>query len=390
MYMSFIDIEIDRKEIPQDILNIDAKTRSNLFTWNGQFSPQFIEALLSEYSSPEFLVIDTFAGSGTTLCECARKGLEAYGTEINVSAFHMAKIYEAANLSDSERNSIIDEINSLILYLSMNSGNILEALTFEIKGSTNTFYAYVLSALVIMMDIFSNEITSEFVLRKWGNLSGIIAKIPHSKKLIRAERRDARNLNIKNDTADMLITSPPYINVFNYHQKYRRSVEALGHNVLRTARSEIGSNRKNRGNRFLTVIQYCIDMAMSMMEASRVCKDGARMIYVVGRESRIMGCPFCNSELIYDIGTGILGLDFILRQERFFTNRFGQVIYEDILHFRNTKGKIIHDELEERPRDIAANMLACKMKEADSKTLCFLCDAVNRKNIVMPSEIFSL
>ena len=42
---AFSEIEIDHSDIPQGDLNIDIKTRSNLFNWNGQFSPQFIEAL---------------------------------------------------------------------------------------------------------------------------------------------------------------------------------------------------------------------------------------------------------------------------------------------------------------------------------------------------------
>ena len=50
-----------------------------------------------------------------------------------------------------------------------------------------------------------------------------------------------------------------------------------------------------------------------------------------------LGYSFCNSELIYRIGTEVLGFDFILRQERAFKNRYGQIIYEDILHFSNTK-----------------------------------------------------
>ena len=37
-------------EIEQKKLNITEKSRSNLFKWNGQFSPQLIEYLLSEYS----------------------------------------------------------------------------------------------------------------------------------------------------------------------------------------------------------------------------------------------------------------------------------------------------------------------------------------------------
>ncbi len=55
---------------------------------------------------------------------------------------------------------------------------------------------------------------------------------------------------------DFVITSPPYINVFNYHQNYRQSAEILGWDLLKIAKSEIGSNRANRGNRFYTIIQF--------------------------------------------------------------------------------------------------------------------------------------
>jgi hypothetical protein len=37
---------LDTATIPQRRLNIDNKVRSNLFPWNGQFSPQLIEAFL--------------------------------------------------------------------------------------------------------------------------------------------------------------------------------------------------------------------------------------------------------------------------------------------------------------------------------------------------------
>ena len=384
--MIFSEIFINRDDIPQDILNIDIKTRTNPFSWNGQFSPQFIEALLEKYSQKDSYVIDPFAGSGTTLYECARKRLMVYGAEINASAFYMAKIYESASLAPQEKSSVLDEIDSLIFCLSMNSGDILGELVREINNRRNTFYADVLSALVVMMDIFRNEITAGLLLEKWKILAGIAAGIPHSDNPVKIERCDARFLTLEDNTADLLITSPPYINVFNYHQKYRRSVEALGYDVLTTAKSEIGSNRKNRGNRFLTVIQYCIDMAMAMSEAGRVCGDSARMIYVVGRESRVMGCPFCNSELIYNIGTEILGFGFIMRQERVFRNRYGQMIYEDILHFRNTRDN--SREIQVKAADIAVNMLREKLACADDRTTPLLTEAISRKDTVKPSERF--
>ena len=134
--------------------------------------------------------------------------------------------------------------------------------------------------------------------------------------------------------ADLVITSPPYINVHNYHEQYRQSVETLGWRLLRVAQSEIGANRKHRVNRFLTVIQYCLDMTLALSEMARVCKPGARIILVVGRESTVRGISFDNGEIVARAGAECAGLPLLTRQERVFTNRFGERIYEDLLHFR--------------------------------------------------------
>ncbi len=89
---------------------------------------------------------------------------------------------------------------------------------------------------------------------------------------------DARALPLESCSADLILTSPPYINVHNYHQKFRRSAEALDCDILAIARCEIGSNRRNRGNRFLTVIQYALDMTLALREMVRVAKADARLI----------------------------------------------------------------------------------------------------------------
>ena len=133
-----------------------------------------------------------------------------------------------------------------------------------------------------------------------------------------------------------MLTSPPYINVHNYHQKFRRSVEALRWDVLAFARSEIGSNRQNRGNRFLTVIQYCLDMGLALREMARALKSDGRLILVLGRESTVRGTRFFNGELVAELAVQGVGLELERRQERVFRNRYGAAIYEDILHFRVT------------------------------------------------------
>lgn len=385
----FKNIPINHNEIPQSVLNIENKTRSNLFNWNGQFSPQFIEALLEKYAKRDYTIIDPFLGSGTTVSECARKGIKAYGTELNVSAFLMAKTYECANIATDERKELINKINRIISSLENNS-QILDTILAYIKNCHIEIITNILSVLIVVADIYNNDVTVELINKKWNWLKNLILSLPYSKASISVERGDSRKLTLADSYADMLITSPPYINVFNYHQKYRKSVEVLGYNVLQIARSEFGANRKNRGNRFLTVIQYCIDIALSINEAIRVCKDKARMIYVVGRQSLVLGYPFCNSELIYNIGLGIFGLKLLLRQERGFKNRYGQMIYEDILHFENKKNLLALPESEiiDKAREVALKMLQEKLDIMPiTKNSTFLLEAINNPLKVVQSEV---
>lgn len=382
------DIPINRTLIAQSALDINNKVRSNLFAWNGQFSPQFVEVLLTNFADSSDVVIDPFAGSGTTLCESARKGIRAYGMELNASAYHMAKIYELANKTITERTEIVSNIDSLLNEVT-DTDDILPVITNSIQLMQNTPIANVLSTLVVLLDLFNNELSITLMQKKWELLKKIILEVPVSDKEIKVDMGDARQLNLTSNTATLLITSPPYINVFNYHQKYRRSVEALGYDVLAIAKNEFGSNRKNRGNRLLTVIQYCIDMSLSLKEAVRVCQPNARMIYVVGRESNVLGYSFCNSELIYNIATEIFELPFLLRQERVFKNRFGQMIFEDILHFQNDKKNLLLDDelIIERARSIATRMLKEKAKMMpESKNIEFIFEAIDKAEKVNKSE----
>ncbi len=386
--MEFGKIPIDRIEIPQGKLNIDNKVRSNLFSWNGQFSPQFVETLLDCYAQEGDLVVDPFAGSGTTLCEAARKGISAYGIELNASAYHMAKTYELANKTISQRKEILNSVEQILETIS-EKDEILPTITRAIQENTDSPISSLLSTLIILLDLFNNELSLLLLEKKWDGLKKIILEIPVSVEPIKVDMGDARKLKCQSNEATLLITSPPYINVFNYHQKYRRSVEALGYDVLTIAKNEFGSNRKNRGNRLLTVIQYCIDMALSLKEAIRVCKPNARLIYVVGRESNILGYSFCNSQLIYEIATEIFKLPFLLRQERVFKNRFGQLIYEDILHFENCKSEDILSakSIEKAARKVAVRMLSEKAQTyTDSKNIEQIFEAIEKAENIKKSE----
>lgn len=389
MGVPFENIVIERNKGVQSLLNIENKTRSNIFSWNGQFSPQFIESLLQMYAQEDDVVFDPFLGSGTTLGEAERQNISAFGIELNASAYFMAKTYEGATYTLVERSTFVSAIDNILSRIE-DDNEIISVLQNSIEKNAGTAVANVLSTLIILMDIYNHEITIAYMHQKWKDLKKIILELPYTKKKIRAYMGDARSVPVENDVATLLITSPPYINVFNYHQKYRRSVEALGYDVLSIARKEFGSNRKNRGNRLLTVIQYCIDMALSFQESIRICKDGSRMVYVVGRESNVLGYSFCNSQLIYEIGTEIFRLKFLVRQERAFKNRFGKMIYEDILHFSNKKKYMdcyTVAEISDKARAIAVKMLESKLRAyPESDNAKFLYEAIKNSENVRKSE----
>jgi hypothetical protein len=288
------------KKLQSGLLNIEEKNRSNLFAWRGQFSPQLVECLLDAYCLPGSVVLDPFAGSGTVLLEAALMSLPAYGFEINPAAWCFSKLYEFTN-TDKERrehtlNELRDHLNRQFPFVLFSDGqvdpNVAETKIACIANFISDYAKILCNALVVLLDVYNNPVTNSLVHSKFHALSDLVLQLPYSEQPIKADLQDARALPLEPGSVDFAITSPPYINVFNYHQNYRRSVELLGWDTLRVARSEIGSNRANRGNRFLTVVQYCVDMAHTVQELSRVIKKNGRAVFIVGHESRVLGVPF--------------------------------------------------------------------------------------------------
>lgn len=165
--------------------------------------------------------------------------------------------------------------------------------------------------MVVLTDFYKDNFSAKWLSSKWNKVKETVLALPFSKNKTEVMRNDARSLDINTDTCTFVLTSPPYINIFNYHQQYRASVEFLNGSVLPAAQAEIGSNRKNRGNRYLTVVQYCEDMVNVFSEINRVCKKDSHIIFVVGRESAVMKTPFYNGKIIVPCSKYLLLYDWL-------------------------------------------------------------------------------
>lgn len=392
----FLGVPLDTKVIPQAVLNIAAKERSNLFPWNGQFSPQLVEALLTSFAERATIVLDPFAGSGTVVHEAAKVGKEVFGFEINPAAVKMAQTYRLMELSERDRKRVLNWVDDKLADALPDQtslfgqggckavANANDAVLGVLDEASGEWERVVIEALVILLD-FHEECTTEKVNKTWRRLRSTVLKFERATRPVHVINGDARKLPIMDSSVDFVLTSPPYINVFNYHQQYRRSAEAIGWNLLEVAKSEIGSNRKHRGNRLLTVIQYCLDMAQVLHEIGRVCREGVRAIVVVGRESNVRKTPFYNGDMVANIAVRSIGWCFLLRQERKFLNRFGSNIFEDILHFAVKKP--VHDARTE-PKEIAREALTEARGRLPDEARADLEEALSRLADVKPSPLF--
>jgi len=377
-------------------LNIEEKNRSNLFAWRGQFSPQLIEYLLDAYCPPGSVVLDPFAGSGTVLYEAASISLPAYGFEVNPAAWCFSKAYEFTNACVEDRKRALGELRQrlneefpIILFADDNlEPDVFEAKITKIGRSLSDRAKILCNALVVLLDAYNNPLKNDLVQGKFNALTKLVLQLPFSDQPIKVDLQDARALPLEAESVDFAITSPPYINVFNYHQNYRRSVEFLGWDLLRVARSEIGSNRANRGNRFLTVIQYCIDMARSIWELARVLRGGGRAVLIVGHESRVLGLPFYNADILDRLATESGLFSVVLRQKRVFLNRFGQAIQEDVLNLE--RARYVSDRTIPLAlgRKVAHEALKAALSAVSKENRQLLQEAVERVNEIEGTPLF--
>lgn len=341
------------RELLQSRLDVANKSRSNIFNWRGQFTPQFVDYLLEEFASDASAVADPFCGSGTVLLEAAARDLNAFGVEINPAAYAMAKFSTLSALSQSDRVNLSKDVEAMIADTSRDFGDRSlweDSPNFRAKAKnlldfgralldrSETKKQTLLAALTLFQaESVRNGDLNAAVRKGYSKLREQLIGLPRVSVTPRVHLCDARMTSkVITEECDFLLTSPPYINVFNYHQNHRAIVELLGFDVLSVARSEIGSNRKNRANRFKTVVQYALEMEQCLLSFNHILRDGGYAVMVLGRESNVRGIPFKNGEMVKAIAQdgGIFNTES--SHERSFTNRFGVNIVEDILVFRKS------------------------------------------------------
>jgi DNA modification methylase len=393
---------VSQIDLDPEKLNVSVKTRSNIFNWRGQFTPEFVEYILDTFACPTSVTFDPFCGSGTVLLESARRGLASTGFEINPAAYAMARFVSLSTLSLQERKKICSVLKQRIESL---VGSYHDLPLFESESTFRKSYGNLIHFAGDLLSRISNK--NEMVLAliclfhaENGGRRELVPTIQHAfevatKKLedlplassrIEADLCDARLAHERlRDSVNIIVTSPPYINVFNYHQNYRAIMEVLGFDILKVAASEFGANRKNRGNRFITVIQYAIDMEAALASFARCLARNGILVLVVGRESRVRGIPFSNSAILLELAKALGSYGQVTTSERVFVNRFGKNIKEDILVLKKINGR----PQAANARQVATKHLRKALETAEGEIAEDVMNALAQVPMVQSSPLFS-
>lgn len=244
-----------------------------IYPYKGKFHPQMIKALMNiiKIQNGETL-FDPFVGSGTAVLEAQILGVNAIGLDISPLCVLISKV-------KTESVDVLDEIKKYKdFYLFKKGGKepsdervrnfykVAEMMAHsdQSRRGKNFESSFVSDALKMIASVedYSNAI-------KKHNL-----KIGKTKIL----EGDTRKINLKDESADGIITSPPYSIALNYVANDAHSLKALGYDLDKIKEDFIGV----RGTGLNKFELYDKDMEKAYSEMYRVLKKGKYCVVIIG------------------------------------------------------------------------------------------------------------
>jgi len=268
-----------------------------LFPYRGKFHPQLIKALLNilEVKKGE-TVLDPMAGSGTTNIESSL--LEINSIAIDVSPFCrlMTDVkYEALTISKKALNEF--KLDTKKYFNIFAKGYSIKDIQIFDNVDDRKIYRLLLLAYLDALG-YSMRITKsnheqcfeKVAARYIDTVTSFVNKSIYNKrslgKVSILNDADALNINLKDESIDCIITSPPYSFAIDYAENDRPQLEYLGIDTDELKKNMIGLNGKKKSDK---LTNYFSDMEKICFEMSRVLKKGKYCVVIIGSNTNQTG-----------------------------------------------------------------------------------------------------
>lgn len=344
--------------------------RSPIHPFPARMSPGIALQALGD-SKPPIRVLDPMSGSGTVLAVARAKGHRAFGIDIDPLAVLLARVW--TRTVDAGR--VKDRATEVLDQAKAGFGKLLSGLAYPAGSDDETrrFIRYwfdeysrrQLAALSTAISRVHDDATrdvlwcgfSRLIITKQAGASRAMdlshsrphrafthAPVKPFERFVSAvqtvvsncpqvgagmlgpptvvKRGDARQLGIEDDSIDLVLTSPPYLNAIDYMRCSKFSLVWMGYRVgeLRQIRREsVGTEASSEqaveaawvkslirqlglkpalSSRYQArLATYVWDMGRAVAEVSRVLRPCGRAVYVVG-ESMIRGTFIHNAAIV--------------------------------------------------------------------------------------------
>ncbi len=302
----------------------------DLHPYPAKFIPQIPGHLISRLSLRGELVFDPFGGSGTTALEAVRLGRRAISIDANpiatligkvktcnldlatVTDLHSIRCALSARLKELPKDpsllraefiAYIPEIPNIDKWFPITSCGELALIRSRIDAieskKARNIAQLALSKIILRVSFQDSETRYASVRRDIGvgvtiksylaALDDIIRNIKLTQPALRygvcdfitADVRELSPEIIKDESIDLIVTSPPYGNAMDYHLYHRFRLMWLGYDPRTLAKIEIGSHLRHQ-KEATGFDAYIGEIAESLQSMYRVTKAGRYAVMVVG------------------------------------------------------------------------------------------------------------
>jgi len=318
----------------------------SLHPYPAKFPPQLPKTILEKFAKKGDIVLDPFCGSGTTLVEARLQNINAVGVDVNGLSCLLSEV-KATPLTEKQiseinqfSNSIfntsfnwklgkreliqVKEIESLAHWFQHNVSEeitfILNEINKLIDEKVKNFLKIVLSSIIVRV---SNQDSDTRYAAKNKNIKDCYTLDTFAERLKEYEKRiiefsqlvngsttlnihnaDSRNLDfIEPESIDLIITSPPYANTYDYYLYHKFRKRWLDLDVSFAQYNEIGSRREFSSLK-KNPQKWTEDLILCFIEMHKVLKQDGLAFIVIG-DSVIAKKIIKIDEIIKDISNEI-------------------------------------------------------------------------------------
>jgi DNA modification methylase len=341
--------ELGESQVQRSALNWDFSIRlaediDAIHPYPAKFIPEIPATLLDEFPRPEGIILDPFSGSGTTLVQAQKRGLQSAGVDLNPIACLIARVKtspipvgaEAAieRVVNQARKAAaeIPAIPRLDHWFEPVVQKEVAALLHAIdlcEVDARDMLRLALSSILVRVSNQESDTRYAAVLksRKPGDTYEAFASAgarvlkalsKRNYALVKSDIYEASTLKFDfrrlGKPVAAVITSPPYPNAYEYWLYHKYRMYWLGYDPQLVKAEEIGARAHFFKTNRHTANHFVEQMRTTLASVSQVLDPKGYAAFVVGR-SKIHGEIVDNAGIIEDVGAD-LGFRVEYRAER--------------------------------------------------------------------------